>query len=318
MPLPTAVPRCSVKRSIAAMQVVAILGGRLHDGRGAGERHDADAHVVRLVGDESARRFLRCGQPVGLDVDGAHAARHVHCEDDRLVLRRQRDHGGGARDRDEHQRQRDQEQERRHVPAQAGCPRPSRRGSSRGSRNGRASRCLRRSSSRYTPTTTGTSTSSHRSSGQRNVMARPEGSRQHGRPRVRRLRRLRRSANRRIASARSSSVRSSSASTPACAECRAQRLFAVLGRARRSACGSRGRGCRRTTARRSPRPASSAGRDRAARSPADRTAARRALRGAARAGRAASAQPGRADEIGDDEHDRAPRDRRERRRGGIR
>ena len=87
---------------------------------GAGERDDADARVARLLGDELLGGVLRRGQAVGLDVGGAHAARHVHREDDGLVLRRQRDHRlPAARRATIISGEREQEQRRRHVAAEA-------------------------------------------------------------------------------------------------------------------------------------------------------------------------------------------------------
>ena len=73
----------------------------------------------RLVGDEGLGRGLRRGKPVRLDVGGAHAARHVHRQDDGLVLRRQHDDAPRPRDGDDHQRERDQEQQRRDVAPEA-------------------------------------------------------------------------------------------------------------------------------------------------------------------------------------------------------
>ena len=107
-----------------AQDVLAAVRRRLHDRRGRGERHDADARGLRLLGDERARGLLRRDDAVGLDVGRAHAAGDVHRQDHGFVLRRQRDHRRRTRDRDEHQRQRDQEQQRRHVAAQALAARP--------------------------------------------------------------------------------------------------------------------------------------------------------------------------------------------------
>ena len=121
MPLPTAVPRCSWKRSIAATTSSRLRVGGCTSERGAGERHDADAGRAAAGSSTKAlRRVLGGGEPVRLDVGRAHAARDVHRQDHRLVLRRQRDHGRGPRDRDDHRDQREQEQHRRHVAPQLG------------------------------------------------------------------------------------------------------------------------------------------------------------------------------------------------------
>ena len=82
--------------------------------------------LLRLVVDERARRFLRGRQPVGLHVDGAHAARDVHREDDRFVLRRQRDDRGRPRNRDDHQRECARGTAAAECDGGSGCPRPSR------------------------------------------------------------------------------------------------------------------------------------------------------------------------------------------------
>ena len=119
MPLPIAVPRCSWKRSIAArMSSRFCVGGCTTSAVPANET--TPTRVLRGCSSTNVlRRGLRGGQPVGLDVGRAHAARHVHREDDRLVLRRQRDHRRRPRDRDDHRDEREQEQQRRDVAAEA-------------------------------------------------------------------------------------------------------------------------------------------------------------------------------------------------------
>ena len=86
MPLPTAVPRCSSNRSMAELRRRDRWWGFAPEG-GGGEGDNADQHVPRLVlyiclGGGLGRLDAR-----GIDVGGAHAARHVH-----------RQHHGGARD----------------------------------------------------------------------------------------------------------------------------------------------------------------------------------------------------------------------------
>ena len=95
--------------------VLAILGGRLHDRRRSGEGHHTDARVPRLIGHEGPRGSLCCGNAAGLDVGGAHAAGGVHGEDDGFVLGRQGDHGGRSGDGNDQHGQCRQEQKRRDV-----------------------------------------------------------------------------------------------------------------------------------------------------------------------------------------------------------
>ncbi len=95
--------------------VVAVLRGRLHQGRGAGELDDADARRVRLGLDERLGRLARGSDAVGLHVGGPHAARDIDRKDHRLVLARQTQHCGRPRQRDEPDDQRKQEDERRNV-----------------------------------------------------------------------------------------------------------------------------------------------------------------------------------------------------------
>ena len=107
-------------------EVFAVLRRRLHEQRGACERHDADAHVGRLLLDERLGRFLRGGEAVRLDVGRAHAERHVDREDDRALLGRQRDDRGRARDREQHRGDdREEEEQRRQVAAQRAGRGPS-------------------------------------------------------------------------------------------------------------------------------------------------------------------------------------------------
>ena len=120
MPLPIAVPRCSWKRSIAATRSSRLCVGGCTTDAVRGERDDAD-RACRAAGRRRTPCAASCAAAMrlGLHVGGAHAARHVHRQDDGLVLRRQRDHRRRPRDRDDQQRQRQQEQERRHVAAEA-------------------------------------------------------------------------------------------------------------------------------------------------------------------------------------------------------
>ena len=103
MPLPIAVPRCSWKRSIAAMTSSRLSVGACTTAAVPANDDDADLDVARQVGDERLGRLLRGDQAVRLDVGGAHAARDVHRQDDRLLRRRQRDQRRRAR-RGEQQR----------------------------------------------------------------------------------------------------------------------------------------------------------------------------------------------------------------------
>ena len=78
-----------------------LVGRRRHDQLGeAGEGDDADAGAGHLVLDEGAGRLLGHGQAVGLDVGGAHRARHVEGQDDRRAPERHvdRDLRPGRRD----------------------------------------------------------------------------------------------------------------------------------------------------------------------------------------------------------------------------
>ena len=125
MPLPTAVPRCSWKRSIAArMSSRLCVGDCTTDAVAAN-----DTTPMRVVFGCSATnaRAASCAATMrlGLTSVARMLPGDVHREDHRLVLRRQRDDRRRPRDRDEHQRQREQEQERRHVPAEALARRPS-------------------------------------------------------------------------------------------------------------------------------------------------------------------------------------------------
>ena len=85
--------------------------------------------------DEALGRLLRGHQPVGLHVGRAHAARHVHRQDDGLLVRRQHHHGHRPRGGDQHRGQRQQEQEGRDVAAHALARRPSPRARSTGWRS---------------------------------------------------------------------------------------------------------------------------------------------------------------------------------------
>ena len=119
MPLPTAVPRCSWKRSIAArMSSRLCVGDCTTDAVAAN-----DTTPMRVVFGCSATnaRAASCAATMRLGLtsvarmlpETSIARITVSCCDGSVTT------GGRARDRDEHQRQRDQEQQRRHVPAEA-------------------------------------------------------------------------------------------------------------------------------------------------------------------------------------------------------
>ena len=118
MPLPTAVPRCSSKRSIAASRssrdcvvgctTLAVAANATMPMR----------MFARRVVDERLGRGLRGLEAARLHVGGAHAARDVHRQDDRLVLRRQRDRRGRACRGDDQRGEREQHQRRRNVAPQ--------------------------------------------------------------------------------------------------------------------------------------------------------------------------------------------------------
>ena len=99
-------------------EIFAILRGRLGDGRSAGEGHDADAHVGRLLLYESLRGGLRREEPARLDVGRLHAARHVDRENDRALVGRQPHRRARTRDRDDRRDHRQQENERRDMAPQ--------------------------------------------------------------------------------------------------------------------------------------------------------------------------------------------------------
>ena len=224
MPLPTAVPRCSWKRSIAArMSSRFDVGGCTTDAVAANDTMPIRVEL-RLVGDEARARQParpRCG--LGSHVGGPHAAGHVHGEDDDLVPRRQRQRARrGARSRRPSASSASRNRKRRNV-----APEPLTA----------AERVLDHAQTcvaerelslppQHQPNTrrrrTATPAASHSKSGQRNVITMRQPARCRGKPPPRRAgcgacanRR-----NRRIASTRSPSVESSSASTPALPECR--------------------------------------------------------------------------------------------------
>ena len=98
-------------------QVLAVQCGGLHQLCRAGKGDDRHADVLGQLLEESLGCVL-CGyQPVGLDVVGAHAERHIHGQHDRGVVGRQRDHRQRTRGCQQHQGQRQQKQRRRHMPA---------------------------------------------------------------------------------------------------------------------------------------------------------------------------------------------------------
>ena len=98
-----------------AHEVLAVLRRRLHHRGGAGERHDREADVLRLVLDERLRGFLRGREPRRLDVGRAHAERHVERHDDDALLGRQRDDRARPRDREDRRDHREEEERRRDV-----------------------------------------------------------------------------------------------------------------------------------------------------------------------------------------------------------
>ena len=119
MPLPTAVPRCSLKRSIAARMSSRLCVGDCTTDAGGGERHDADARGPRLLGDERARASCAATMRLGLTSvarmlpETSIARITVSCCDGSVTT------AVGRAIATEQQRQRHQEQERRNVAPQA-------------------------------------------------------------------------------------------------------------------------------------------------------------------------------------------------------
>ena len=85
-------------------QHLLVVGRRLDDLREAGERDDADLHAAVLVLDERRGGLLGGDEPVRRDVGRAHAARHVHREDDGRPTARDRDDGRRPGDREDQAR----------------------------------------------------------------------------------------------------------------------------------------------------------------------------------------------------------------------
>ena len=100
-------------------QIVAVVGGGLHDRCRSGEGHDADADIRRLFLNEGLGRRLRGDHPIRLDVARAHAERNIHCEDDGALVGGQRDDRAGTRDRKNRGDHADQKQQRRNVAAES-------------------------------------------------------------------------------------------------------------------------------------------------------------------------------------------------------
>ena len=117
MPLPMAVPRCSWKRSIAALTSSRLSVGACTTAAVPANDTTAILHVARQVGDEALGRLLRGDQAVRLHVGGAHAARDVDRQDDRLLRRGQGDQRRRPRRGEQQRAQRQQQQHRRHVAA---------------------------------------------------------------------------------------------------------------------------------------------------------------------------------------------------------
>ena len=88
MAWPMAVPRAVVQLSIAVEQRVLVGGRRDQQRRDAGERDQPDAGAAVLVLHELPRRLAARGQPVRLDVGGAHRAGNVDRQQDRGGVRR--------------------------------------------------------------------------------------------------------------------------------------------------------------------------------------------------------------------------------------
>src|SRR5262249_37678737 len=81
--------------------VLPVERGRLYEKRRGREGDHADTRVTRLLVDERARCVLRGRETIRLDILRAHAARNVHRQDDRFLLRWQRDHRDRATDREQ-------------------------------------------------------------------------------------------------------------------------------------------------------------------------------------------------------------------------
>ncbi len=82
MPLPTAVPTAGGEAVHGVEQHLLVARGYLDELREAREGDDADTGGGRLLLDEVRGRRLGGQQPAGLDVGRAHAARHVHGQQD--------------------------------------------------------------------------------------------------------------------------------------------------------------------------------------------------------------------------------------------
>ena len=167
MPLPTAVPRWSWKRSIAAMMSSRLCVGGCTTAAVAANDTTPMRVVLRLLVDERARRRPARPRAVRLDVGRAHAARDVHRQDDRLVLRRQRDDRRGPRDRDDHQREARAGTGAAGRGGAAAGPRPSRPSPSRGSRSAARASSSAAAAARTRPRPPAPATSSHSISGHR-------------------------------------------------------------------------------------------------------------------------------------------------------
>ena len=209
MPWPSEVPRCGVRRLMAARIGVLVVGGRLHREAAIAEGHHADHHAGRLALHEVRGGGLGRVHAGGLQVVGGHAARDVEGQDDRALDARHADHRLRPGQRHGQDGQPEQEKRRRDVPAPAhpACARPC--CLAPGQRCHSAAMHRRRRRHAATAYTSAAASGNHQTAksitGQINDIGLS-------------LRRCccRSLAKRTIARTRSSSVESDSASTPAC------------------------------------------------------------------------------------------------------
>jgi hypothetical protein len=99
--------------------VLAVARRRLHHVRIAAVGDHGDAHVLRQPRDEGLGRLLRGGESVRVHVARLHAARDVHRQHHRLLLRQQRQHGGGPRGTHDARDDAGQQQRGRHPASPA-------------------------------------------------------------------------------------------------------------------------------------------------------------------------------------------------------
>jgi hypothetical protein len=93
--------------------------GWLDDGAEAAERHDPDLGLRPLARDEGDGSRLGRLEAGGGDVGRAHAAGHVHREDDRRLVRRDADHHGRPAEGEDEGRRRGGDQGEREMTAEA-------------------------------------------------------------------------------------------------------------------------------------------------------------------------------------------------------